>query len=413
MSILDEELRGVLAAIASPLCMAIGFIVWDKTWKGSSAFSLNLFKCNFASIIFVVAGFIFGFVLNRDLFSLEHVGWLILSGILGIIIGDWLWLEALQRLGAFQVLVIDTIKPFCAALMGHFLLEERRVHPIAYAAMFLTVSGVLVVSMEQNKLASLLDDELKEDELNTTRTGPPKVTDIEKPSSIEEVSAAGESKDGDDGGKENADDEEAAPIGGSDGQNTGAQDDMDPAVVQENQTTSYRKVGYVLAVANVVLDTYGSLLTKQHGWNFTTWGINLIRFGCSGLLMAIVSVILSLYKYQCASKKSGNDDGAETTKKEREWYQLPSKTTRMWAQVCVGVVFVTFLCPALSNYALFQIPLAYALTLTSIAPLYALFLEWAFWGPSKRPTFLALLGSSMAVGGVVWLGILNSQANER
>merc|ERR1712232_395881 len=148
MSVLvDEELRGVLAAIASPLCMAIGFIVWDKTWKGSSAFSLNLFKCNFASIIFVVTGFIFGFVLRRDEFSLEHIGWLILSGILGIIVGDWLWLEALQRLGAFQVLVIDTVKPFCAALMGHFLLEERRIHPISYAAMLLTVSGVLVVSL--------------------------------------------------------------------------------------------------------------------------------------------------------------------------------------------------------------------------------------------------------------------------
>jgi drug/metabolite transporter (DMT)-like permease len=212
---------------------------------------------------------------------------------------------------------------------------------------------------------------------------------------------------------ENDNDEEAVTDGiGSalkskqgDKQEEDGTEDSNPVVVKENQTTSFRRVGYILAVMNVLLDTYGSLLTKLHGWNFTTWGINLIRFGCSGVLMALVSVSLTLYQ------RSSKNDNDEEQKKDA-WFQLPSKTVRVWAQVCLGVVFVTFLCPALSNYALFQIPLAYALTLTSITPLYAAFFEWTFWGRSKRPTVRALLGSSMAIGGVVWLGILNAQANE-
>ncbi|CAJ1890607.1 unnamed protein product [Cylindrotheca closterium] len=406
VSFLDEELTGILAAIASPLCMAIGFIVWDKTWKGSSAFSLNLFKCNFASIIFVVVGLIFGFLFEKDDFSLEHIGWLILSGVLGIIVGDWLWLEALQRLGAFQVLVIDTIKPFCAAVMGRFLLDEGTIHPISYAAMALTMTGVLVVSLEQNKLASSVDNEPIDDNSDETKTDGHETTRTIPPSSTMDVPAADAMQD------ENRNDEEDGINGTGSALKSNQGDNQDdrivgisPVAVEENQTTSFRKVGYILAVMNVLLDTYGSLLTKQHGWNFTTWGINLIRFGCSGVLMAIVSVSLALYQ-----RPSKNDSDQEP--KKEAWFKLPSKTIRMWAQVCLGVVFVTFLCPALSNYALFQIPLAYALTLTSITPLYAAFFEWTFWGQSKRPTFRALLGSSMAVGGVVWLGILNAQVNE-
>jgi len=258
--------------------------------------------------------------------------------------------------------------------------------------------------------SSLLDEEL--DETENCRL---EATSTEKPSSLMHVSASNEFEDGNVGskGSRNEDEEEGAPNGGSTtnsdqgfDQTTDGEEEISP-VIQENQAASFRKVGYVLAVASVVLDTYGSLLTKMHGWNFTSWGISLIRFGCSGLLMAIVSVCLSLYYYR------SNNGGNEEEIKKDPWYQLPSKTIRVWAQVCLGVVFVTFLCPALSNYALFQIPLAYALTLASITPLYALFLEWAFWGQSKRPTLRALLGSSMAVGGVVWLGILNAQADLR
>ncbi|KAL3945067.1 MAG: hypothetical protein SGBAC_000858 [Bacillariaceae sp.] len=405
MPFLDEELRGVLAATAAPLCMAIGFIVWDKTWKGSSAFSLNLFKCNFAAFIFVVTGLIFGFLLEHDDFSLENVGWLILSGILGIIVGDWLWLEALQRLGAFQVLVIDTFKPFCAALMGHFLLDEGTFHPISYVAMSLTMAGVVVVSLEQNKLASSADHEASDKNTDASKNDRQETTRTIPPSSIIDIAISDTMKDDIVNGEEAVANGTGSALDSNQSDKKGEATGDKSLVVEENQNTSLRKVGYFLAVANVVLDTYGSLLTKQHGWNFTTWGINLIRFGCSGVIMALVSVSLTLY--QRSSKK---DDGEE--QKKQAWFQLPSKTVRVWAQVCLGVVFVTFFCPALSNYALFQIPLAYALTLTSITPLYALFFEWAFLGRSKRPTLRGLLGSSMAIGGVVWLGILNSKANE-
>ncbi len=56
------------------------------------------------------------------------------------------------------------------------------------------------------------------------------------------------------------------------------------------------------------------------------------------------------------------------------WYMFPSLSSIQWGQVSVGVLFVTFLCPAMSFYALLHLPLAVSMTLNSIGPLYSLFI---------------------------------------
>ena len=80
-----------------------------------------------------------------------------------------------------------------------------------------------------------------------------------------------------------------------------------------------------------------------------------------------------------------------------------------WAYVSLGVLFVTFFTPALSNYALFQITLALALTLGSVSPLYALPLTYIMQKKDdtkkKRPppSLKAYIGSILAIGGIIIL----------
>jgi drug/metabolite transporter (DMT)-like permease len=408
---IDQHEAGILAALAAPFCMAVGFIVWDNTWKNSSAFSLNLFKCNLASVIFLIAGFVFGFTLNEENFRFDHqVGWLVLSGIIGIIIGDLFWLEALRRLGAFQVLVIDTIKPFCAALLGRLILGEN-IQGVAYAGIVMTVAGVLIVSVEQDNkaLQKIRDTENKQQaEKRAAITRQETLGTLNSSSAMLLVADQSNTEANKTEGCESKAQQENDDADEEEGQQTNPKDTPtdDENVVQEQNESSkwYRRKGLILAVANVVLDTYGSLLTKQHGANFTTWAINLIRFGSSGLAMLVISCCLSLF--YCRKRQSTNSDDDPSTRKE-EWYQLPHKPIKIWAQATLGVIFVTFFTPALSNYALFQIALALALTLTSISPLYALFLEWAFYGSERKPTLRALVGATLAAGGVVVLGIFN------
>jgi drug/metabolite transporter (DMT)-like permease len=86
---------------------------------------------------------------------------------------------------------------------------------------------------------------------------------------------------------------------------------------------------------------------------------------------------------------------------EKPWYSLPETKSVPWIRVSLGVAFVSFLQPALTNYAMFQISLALLLTLESIGPLYSLPLSLLL--QNERPTYRACLGAILAVAGIAIL----------
>lgn len=75
-----------------------------------------------------------------------QIFYIILSSFLGIVIGDMAELEALRLIGARRVLVVDTVKPFAAAILGNILLDES-IYPAAFLGMILTALGVYIVLM--------------------------------------------------------------------------------------------------------------------------------------------------------------------------------------------------------------------------------------------------------------------------
>jgi drug/metabolite transporter (DMT)-like permease len=152
----------------------------------------------------------------------------------------------------------------------------------------------------------------------------------------------------------------------------------------------------------------------------TTWEINLIRFGFSAACMLVLSLIMHVRQFallqknkkkNAESEESSTPDEEDNNKKDNAetWFSLPlhSMTRMAWIKVSMGVALVTFLTPALSNYALFQIALALALTLGSVGPLYALPLTWLL--QHDKPTLRACLGGMLAVSGIVVLSILGKE----
>ena len=370
----NQAIFGVLAAVGAPFFMATGFIIWDKTWKigEGSAFALNLFKCNLAALWFLVVSFAFGWKTyasnigdDEPIFSINSVGFLVLSGFIGIIVGDLAWLEALRLLGATQVFLIDSLKPFSAALMGWLFLGET-VNPIAYSGIVLTIVGIIIVSFEKEKQS--VPKELPQDECDNESEHANEVDNKHHTNEIDLI-------------VEDVSDDVMSNEEG----------------IHHNQLCFRSSRGYMFAVGNVFLDTYGSLLTKQNGVGMSTFAINLIRFGSAGVFMASVTILMIICQ---------NKNAAESSNQNQAWFLLPRLSVRDWMKICVGVAFVTFLCPSLSNYALFQINLALALTLGSITPFYALFLEWSFYG--KKPSLNAFFGVCLTVGGVAILSIWHS-----
>jgi drug/metabolite transporter (DMT)-like permease len=349
---------GIAAALIAPFAMVLGFIVWDNHWTGS-VFALNMYKCSLASIGFAILTIYTstrGELFPPEIFTAESVGFLLVSSTIGILIGDWTWLEGMRLLGARKVIVMDTLKPFLAALLGRALLDEHFLTPAAFGGLILAVLGVLLVGLEKEK------DKKEEDDSSHVPAD-----NMEKSGNSETDDLLGDSQSASHAEKRR----------------------------QRKQPAQELYYGLFMSIMNVILHTFGALLTKTYGVGMTVWEINLIRFGFSGACMLLISFFMHLREMARGEKMQSRNDTIP-------WYSLPMlKPKTWWIRVSLGVLFVSFLMPALTNYAMFQIALGLLLTLESIGPLYSLPLSYLL--QNERPTLRACLGAVLAVAGIVIL----------
>lgn len=258
-------IAGVICASLAPLSMTVGFIIWGENWKGS-AFALNLFKCVFASILFLIISMS---IRKLDISTIS-LDMLIVSSVLGILVGDIAWLQALQTIGARQVITFDILKPFLSAILSHFVLGETLDYTIIFGIL-LSSLGILIVALESSS------DKLKNRNLTKMPVNLNSDHEIELYSSHDFQ---------DDESEVNAQKSKSSP-----------KEEIDTKVLSREELF-IGAYGYTLAAVNVILDAYGTVLTKQHGVLLNTWEINLIRFGFAGLFMSSVSIffyLLSLF----------------------------------------------------------------------------------------------------------------------
>jgi len=436
-------LYGILAALAAPLVMTIGFVMWED-WKGS-AFALNMFKCSTASIGFLVLS---AATTTPPFASYEgnSVGFLILSATIGILIGDWMWLKGQKILGSIRVIFIDSLKPFLAALLGWLILGEE-IRPAAFGGIVLTVLGVLLVSYEytmkseEDQVRGCDDNSrgsMQQEEHSTATIHNDGETAHETMLKLEEGDASSM-----DPKEDSLTTPDATATATATATTVATDESEDPVPKASDAQLNKRqkrirspreiRIGYIYAILNVALDTYGAVLIKQFGQQLTVWEINLVRFGFAGAFLLSVSaafhahtLLKSIEQRQKGSETSNGDkkdkdkapqqQDSETSDGDKKdgvpWYALPLRpmTRTNWIYVSVGVALVTFLTPSLSNYALFQLAIALSLTLTSISPLYSIPVKYVMH--KEIPTLRACLGALLAVGGIVVLAFRGTPPSE-
>ena len=363
---MSSESIGIVAAAATPLLGAVGLFIWNKVWTGD-AYTLNLVKCTLGSFGFVVVGLATRGAGWLAAATPETVAWLVVSAFVGIVIGDNLWLHSLQVLGARRVILIDILKPFIALAMARFVLLEGISVSVALG-MVVTLCGVLAVSLEKTE-----DHERGPAENNTEKDGDVDGSipdDVLLEVALDDAPAP-------------KDDDEAA--------------DADAKPVVFSSGGDRMVMGYVAAALNVAFDTWGTVLTKQHGGALNTWEINLVRFGSAALTLALGAA----FRGRTASRGIERATSASTTGNATDARRfLPELTPREWGQVAAGVAFTTFLAPGLGNFALFRVSsLAVFSTLLCVGPIYSLPLGYLIKG--ERVTCRAVVGSVVAVLGVV------------
>ncbi len=138
--------RGELAALTAALIWAFASIIYTGVGKQLSPLLLNLVKGLMAiALLLLTLG------LQGRLFPAVGpgpLGLLLLSGAIGIGIGDTAYFQALNDIGPRRTLVIESLAPALSTVFAWVFLQEK-VPLTAGLGIALTIAGIILVVMER------------------------------------------------------------------------------------------------------------------------------------------------------------------------------------------------------------------------------------------------------------------------
>lgn len=141
-----SNLTGEFAALSAAFLWAIASVIYSRVGQQIHPLELNLFKGAIAVVLLLFTILISGDVLPALAF--DNYFLLILSGMLGIGLGDSAFLTALKYLGARRTLLMETLAPPMTAVLALFFLQEQ-LSFAAWCGIIATILGVVWVLSER------------------------------------------------------------------------------------------------------------------------------------------------------------------------------------------------------------------------------------------------------------------------
>lgn len=135
---------GETAALTAAFLWSVSSMLWRKVELPASAMNLGKNLLGLALMLMHLG--ITTIVTQQPAFtaSPNSIGLLILSGLVGVAIGDTLFLRSLQILGPRIALMMATTSPVFSVVLGMVFLRERLL-VIDFMGILLTVAGLVVV----------------------------------------------------------------------------------------------------------------------------------------------------------------------------------------------------------------------------------------------------------------------------
>lgn len=139
---------GEIYAILTALCWSSGVIFFQVSGRVLSSLQINLLKNTLGVIGFI--GFLI--IQGHDFPAFNHHEYLILiiSGILGVAVGDLFFLASLRRLGASLIAIVSTTYSPSIFLLA-FLMFGEVISLQAYFGGALVISGIIIGFLEKPK----------------------------------------------------------------------------------------------------------------------------------------------------------------------------------------------------------------------------------------------------------------------
>jgi drug/metabolite transporter (DMT)-like permease len=139
--------NGELAALGAAFLWALSAVIYAHLGQKIPPLALNLSKGVIAIALIALTLLVQGNYWPTDM-NLVALGYLLLSGAVGIGLGDTFYFEALNHLGARRTLLLEALAPPLSALIALLFLGEA-LSLGAWMGIFLTVLGVSWVISER------------------------------------------------------------------------------------------------------------------------------------------------------------------------------------------------------------------------------------------------------------------------
>ena len=131
---------GFFAAISAVLFWTFSCSIWRKESENLLPRQINIYKNVLASILFLPVVLTISWLSN-----MSSIFVLIISGIVGIAIGDTFYINALKIIGTRKTLSFEALTPIIATSLGTLTIDERYHHKVWVGALIVSFSLLMIV----------------------------------------------------------------------------------------------------------------------------------------------------------------------------------------------------------------------------------------------------------------------------
>ena len=131
---------GILSAFGAAISWTYACFIWRTQTQKYKSIDINLIKNIIAFLVFIPS-----FINLSSVTELKHIFILLISGIIGIGLGDTFYLKSLQTIGTRKTLSIETLSPLMAASSGEFFINENLTTKSWVGIIIVTISLLVIL----------------------------------------------------------------------------------------------------------------------------------------------------------------------------------------------------------------------------------------------------------------------------
>ena len=136
---------GILSAFGAATSWTYACFIWRSQTQKYKSIDINLIKNIIAFLVFIPA-----FINLSSTTELKNIFILLISGIIGIGLGDTFYLKSLQTIGTRKTLSIETLSPIMAALSGEFFINENLTTKSWVGIIIVSISLFIILKKKGN-----------------------------------------------------------------------------------------------------------------------------------------------------------------------------------------------------------------------------------------------------------------------